>query len=247
MQPTGRNNNKSRRNSAFLFVRPAGRTCLESARCAWSSICLPVQTVVGIDVGGKRKGFHAVALRGLNFIRTPDPSLDPAIIVAWCLEQNATIVAVDAPSGWSQTGLSRQAERELELLGKKIHCFATPKRERAENHAKGFYDWVFNGEKLYMQLRKYYQLFVGERLKGKACIETFPHAVVCFMEGRVISARPKAVVRRKALQDRGYDVRGLPNIDYVDAAICAVAADKFHKNNYKSFGNREEGFIIVPA
>jgi hypothetical protein len=89
------------------------------------------------------------------------------------------------------------------LSGKKIHCFATPTRERAENHDKGFYDWVFNGENLYMQLRKHYPLFDGSRRKGPGCFETFPHAVVCAMEGRLISAKSKAKVRRKTLQKRG--------------------------------------------
>lgn len=55
-----------------------------------------IQTVVGIDVGGERKGFHAVALRDSNFIeKTADR--DPNAIVDWCLEKEAKIVAVDAP------------------------------------------------------------------------------------------------------------------------------------------------------
>lgn len=83
------------------------------------------QIVVGIDVGGEAKGFHAVALRGNDFIdRTA--STNPAVIVGWCLHHRAAVVAVDAPCGWSQsrTGLSREAER---ILGKQgIYCFATP-------------------------------------------------------------------------------------------------------------------------
>jgi predicted nuclease with RNAse H fold len=207
---------------------------------------LPDQTVVGIDVGGKRKGFHAVVLRRGSFVnKKTDP--DPAVIVEYCLEQKATVVAVDAPCAWSQSGSSRLAERELALVGEKIFCFATPTRARAKKHVKGFYDWVFNGEKLYMLLQEHYPLFNGERWKGRMCIETFPHAVVCAMTGHVVPAKPKAKVRRKALHDRGYDICDLPNIDFVDAAICAVAADEFRKGNYQLFGNREEGFIIVPA
>lgn len=205
----------------------------------------PIQTVVGIDIGGALKGFHAVALRGGIFV-DKTTATDPAVIVAWCLEQKATVVAVDAPCAWSQTGPSRKAERDLKLFGDKIHCFATPTRERAENHSKGFYDWVFNGENLYVQLQKNYPLFNGERWLRQVCIETFPHAVVCAMAGRVVLAQPKATVRRSALQNRGYDISDLSNIDFVDAALCAVAADEFLKDKYKSFGNREEGFLIVP-
>ena len=34
----------------------------------------------------------------------------------------------------------------------------------------------------------------------------------CALAGKVVAAKPKATVRRKALRDRGYDVSGLPNI-----------------------------------
>jgi predicted nuclease with RNAse H fold len=205
----------------------------------------PGHTVVGIDVGDARKGFHAVVLRGNGFERVSDS--DPAAIVAWCLVQKAAVVAVDAPCAWSRTGSSRQAERDLKLFCGKLHCFATPKREIAVKHNKGFYGWVFNGEKLYQQLREYYQLYDGERCKGPLCIETFPHAVACALAGKAVPAKHKASVRRNVLRDRGYDVSNLPNIDYVDAALCAIAADEFRRNNFQSFGNREEGFIIVPG
>lgn len=79
------------------------------------------------------------------------------------------------------------------------------------------------------------------------CIETFPHTIVCALAGQVVSARPKAKVRRAALRNRGYDGSNLPNIYFVDAALCAVAAFEFHKNNYKPYGNRAEGYIVVPA
>ena len=168
------------------------------------------------------------------------------MIVDWCLDHEATVVSVDAPCGWSQTGSSRLAEQELALSGRKIHCFATPTRERAVNHDKGFYDWVFNGERLYRLLMNNYPLFKGERRKGPACIETFPHAITCAMAGRVVLARPKGKMRRNALQSEGYDIGILTNIDFVDAALCAVAADEFRKDNYLPFGNPEEGYIVVP-
>ena len=201
--------------------------------------------VVGIDVGGEKKGFHAVALRGDFFVKISDQ--DPVVIFDWCIEQKATVVAVDAPCKWSQECSSRRAERDLRLFGEKIHIFATPTRERAKANTNGFYAWVFNGEKLYIKLQKCYSLFGGVHGEGLVCIETFPHAAACALAGEVVSAKHKARVRRKVLQDRGSDVSVLPNIDFVDAAICAVAADEFHKNNFRSFGSAEEGFIIVPA
>ncbi len=199
------------------------------------------QTVVGIDVGGEAKGFHAVALQGDSFI-DKKTATDPAEVVDWCLGHNAIVVAVDAPCKWSQAGSSREAERLLG--GKGIHCFATPTRERALH--RDFYKWVFNGENLYECLGAQYPLFDGQWTEGHVCIETFPHAIVCALAGRVVSARPKTTKRREALLKRGYNDSGLPNIDFVDAALCAVAAYEFRKGSCKPYGDKAEGFIVVP-
>jgi predicted nuclease with RNAse H fold len=201
--------------------------------------------VVGIDVGGKKKGFHAVALRNGTF-KDKITDTDPAIIAQWCQKEGATVVSVDAPCDWSQNGSSRQAERDMKLYGKKIYCFATPTREHAINHKKGFYDWVFNGEKLYLLLKQNYSLFKGERREGPACIETFPQAVTCALEGQIVSASNKLPGRRQVLKNRGYEISNLSNIDFIDAALCAVTAKEFSKGNYQTFGNTEEGFIVIP-
>ena len=63
----------------------------------------------------------------------------------------------------------------------------------------------------------------------------------------MVSAKSKAKVRREALKNRGQDVSSLPNIDFVDAALCAVAADEFRKGNYQRYGDLSEGFIVVPG
>jgi predicted nuclease with RNAse H fold len=202
------------------------------------------EAVVGIDVGGEKKGFHAVALR--NGVFQKAASTNPAEIVTWCLEQGAKIVAVDAPCRWSGSGLSRLAERDLELAGKKIRCFATPTRAHALDHKKGFYDWVFSGETLYEQLAPRYPLFDGSRREGLVCFETFPHAIVCALAGKVVAARPKGSNRRDVLK-RSYDVKSLTNLDYVDAALCAMTAEKFRQGCTIQFGAEEEGFIVVPS
>ncbi len=110
-----------------------------------------------------------------------------------------------------------------------------------------FYQWVFNGERLYRALENHYSLFNGQWGEGHMCIETFPHAIVCALEGRVVSAHPKNATRLAVLHSRGLNVSGLVNIDFVDAALCAVAADAFRKNTFKAYGNSAEGFIVVPA
>ncbi len=205
---------------------------------------MATSTVVGIDVGGERKGFHAVALRSGAFVATL-ADRDPAVIVRWCQQQNATVVAVDAPCGWSAGGSSRLAERSLAIGAHKIHCFATPTRARAKQSR--FYAWVFNGERLYNQLFKHYALFNGVWRAGPACFETFPHAVVCALAGRVVAAHPKRETRRTALRKPGYEVSMLSNVDFVDAALCAVTANAFAGGSYRLFGQTKEGFIVVPA
>lgn len=201
-------------------------------------------TVIGIDVGGERKGFHAVALQDGTFVATLAHS-DPAVIVSWCRQLKAVVVAVDAPCGWSDGGASRLAERSLAMGAQKIHCFATPTRARAKQSR--FYAWVFNGERLYNQLFKHYALFNGTRRAGPACFETFPHAVVCALAGRVVAAHPKRETRRNALRQLGYDVSSLSNVDLVDAALCGVTAAAFARSRYRLFGEKSEGFIVVPV
>ena len=202
------------------------------------------QTVVGIDVGGPRKGFHGVALR--DGVVGKATSTNPAEIVEWCLEQRARIVAVDAPCGWSQSGGSRQAERDLRVGEARIQCFMTPERSHALAHTKGFFDWVFNGEKLYQLLVTHYPLDDGRRGRRSCCLETFPHGIVCALAGKIVAAKPKVANRRRVLIAHGYDVSQLPNIDYIDAALCAVAAEEFRHGRTKYFGNRAEGFIVLP-
>ena len=200
-------------------------------------------TVIGIDVGGERKGFHAVAFQDGTFVATLAHS-DPAVIVSWCRQLNAVAVAVDAPCGWSAGGASRLAERSLAIGSNKLSCFATPTRARANR--SNFYKWVFNGARLYQQLAQHYRLFDGARRSSLTSFETFPHAVVCALAGRVVAARPKRETRRNALRQRGYDVESLTNVDFVDAGLCAITADAFVRGRVQLFGNKVEGFIVVP-
>jgi hypothetical protein len=111
---------------------------------------------------------------------------------------------------------------------------------------RAFYDWVFQGEKLYQCLLPHYRLFEGSPQREKIVFETFPQAVVCALEGRVIPARSKASTRRRMLREQGYDDEPLKNIDFVDAALCAVSADRFLRERVLWFGDREEGLIVVP-
>src|SRR5690242_16997217 len=101
---------------------------------------------VGVDVGGAKKGFHAVALRDGAYI-SQTQACDPEDIAAWCREVKARWVAVDAPCHWRGDNGLRLAERQLKEA--KISCFSTPFRQVAMTpHRTDYYGWMLNGAKL---------------------------------------------------------------------------------------------------
>ena len=198
---------------------------------------------VGVDVGG-RKGYHAIALddRGLKDIITTS---NVAAIANWIATQNPKIIAVDAPCRWSINGRSRKAERQL--MSQKIWCFSTPTRDGAIAHPKNHFNWMLAGEALYEQLYLTHRYFDGNRDAALPyCLETFPHAAVCALRGRVISAKGKGRVRRQLLEELGLETSRLPNIDFVDAALCAVVAKCFASNSFRAYGSFADGYIVVP-
>ena len=133
-------------------------------------------TTVGIDVGGPRKGFHAVALRGGAYAAQL-ASHDELQVADWCRSiVQASVIAIDAPCRWSSDGRARPCEREL--MQKGIWCFASPTHEKAHTpHRSGYFDWMLQGEKLYQALEKSHPLVAAIPLTGPGCFETFPHAI----------------------------------------------------------------------
>lgn len=200
---------------------------------------------VGIDVGGPKKGFHAVALRdGSYHARLSTRKAHE--IVAWCCKIGARAIGVDAPCRWSATGRARPAERQL--MGRGISCFATPTRQRASAHPKNHYGWMLNGAELFSLLEPGYPLFAGGPVSDTApiCFETFPHAIACALAGCPVSARAKATARRVLLRTAGIETEHLSNIDHVDAALCALAAHRLLQGTVRAYGEAETGLIVVP-
>ncbi len=139
--------------------------------------------VAGIDVGGKRKGLHAVALRDGRYL-SKCSATEPSDIVSWCRDEvHAVVIAIDAPSHWSVDGRARLAERELMSEG--IWCFATPTFESAMQHPTNHYEWMIQGDSLFRALNPSHPLANNLPLpSGKQrCFETFPHAITCALIG----------------------------------------------------------------
>ena len=190
-----------------------------------------------------RKGFHCVALCEGTVIAATT-STRAKTIVDWCFEVGAQVVAVDAPCRWSLAGRSRFAERDIRARTG-ISTFSTPNITVGKTHP--FYEWVRNGQQLYRLLEKSLPLFNGEAGAGPQCMETFPQAVACALAQRILPAKRKCADRRDVLVNRGLETSMLKNIDFVDAALCAVAALYLQNNSFDCYGDDEEGFIVVPA
>jgi predicted nuclease with RNAse H fold len=204
-------------------------------------------TVVGIDVGGARKGFHAVALRDGAYAGQL-ASHDVQELSNWCLvTMCASVIAIDAPCRWSATGRARPCERELMRQG--IFCFATPSREKAEQHPSGYFDWMRRGADLYQALEASHPLLTSLPCPGqRCCFETFPHAITWHLRGGAAKAAQKRTQRRELLQKAGIDLAPLTNIDWIDAALCALTAHRVASGaTCLAFGEPDTGLIVVPA
>lgn len=204
-------------------------------------------TTVGIDVGGGRKGFHAVALTNGHYTDQLATS-DVEAIRRWCLgEMQAQVIAIDAPCRWSATGRMRACERELMRQG--IHCFSSPTREQAVRHPSNYYGWMLRGEALYQALEPSHPLCeILPRPGERCCMETFPHAITWNLRGGNARARQKRMQRRELLLQAGIGLTPLSNIDLVDAALCALTAHlAAHGAECRTYGEPTEGIIAVPA
>jgi predicted nuclease with RNAse H fold len=204
-------------------------------------------TTVGIDVGGARKGFHAVALSDGAYTSQLATS-DVETLRDWCLnEMKVQVIAIDAPCRWSTNGRMRACERELMQRG--IHCFASPTREQAIRHPSDYYGWMLRGEALYRALESSHPICTALPMAGEhCCMETFPHAITWHLRGGEAQARQKRRQRRELLRQAGIDLEQLSNIDLVDAALCALTAHCAASGaSCKTYGDPFEGIIVVPA
>ena len=199
--------------------------------------------VVGVDVGGVKKGFHAVALCEGRFLQKFTTCYPPAVLT-WCRTLQASVIGIDAPCKWSLTGRARPCERALSGSG--LSSFSTPSMAIGRVHP--FYGWMVNGAELFRLLGPHYRLFDGRSTAlSLVCFETFPHAVACVLAGRTLSAKQKRFDRRRLLSRAGIETDSLTNIDEVDAALCALTAQHFLAGTFKAYGDDAEGYIVVPS
>jgi predicted nuclease with RNAse H fold len=188
---------------------------------------------VGIDIGGRRKGFHGCAVRGTEVVAGPEHLADVATAVAWVVDLGPAVIALDSPRTCAPPGASSRAdERELA----RAVCGIRWTLERSRLAGNPYYEWVEHGLELYAALE-------SAGIAPDRLVETFPTAAWTIWAG------PRGTVPRSewsvaALADLG--LAGLPDRrlsqDDRDAVAAAVVA-RLHAD----LATTAYGEIVTPA
>jgi predicted nuclease with RNAse H fold len=188
----------------------------------------------GVDVGGRRKGFHAAAVEGGSVLAGPTQLNDADAALEWLRNLSPKVVALDSPMSCAPPGeRSRSGERELmsEICGIRW----TP--EASKLTANPYYEWILCGRELYAALER------ERRRQGWEVIEVFPTASWTVWAGRRGKKR-RARWTRAALEL--LELEGLPsrrlNQDDRDAIAAALTAQLHGQGRTRTFGE-----IVVPV
>jgi predicted nuclease with RNAse H fold len=183
---------------------------------------------VGVDVGGKRKGFDVAVIddrRVLGLYRHRTCKQVAEIVAA----NRPAVVAIDSPRSCAPEG---QAARDGELQLAKSICGIrwTPDAQRV--HASAYYAWILEGLALFDALAAY----------GGEVIEVFPTASWTRWHGKR-GSRTRAAWSRQGLAALG--LKGVPtrtNQDQRDALAAAMTARQHSLALTETMGD-----IVVPA
>lgn len=189
-----------------------------------------VAIAMGVDVGGRRKGFDVALVEGASLVGLHSRR-SCAEVVEIALEAEPAVIGIDSPASCASAGeKSRPGERDL---AKEVcPIFFTPDEAQVRS-GNPFYGWVVEGLALYEALRA--------ALPGTPCTEVFPSAAWTAWAGPR-DGRPKTLWSRQALERTGID--GLParcSQDSRDAAGAALVAGLYGKGRTLDFGG-----IAVP-
>jgi predicted nuclease with RNAse H fold len=167
----------------------------------------------GVDVGGRRKGFHVAVVDAR--LHT---SLHRAGDVERCLEhvRRSAVVGVDAPPGWAEPGASSRAGERAFARARVCGIRFTPDEGTAARRVDRYYEWVEQGIALWAALRD----------SGLRAVEVFPTASwTRWLGGR--AALSRAAWSRAGLAQLAASVGGLDGVrdqDTRDAVAAALTA-----------------------
>ena len=196
---------------------------------------------VGLDVAEPRKGLDLVALDGEGNVLASRGGMAVDEAASVTLALHPAVVCIDSPSGWSTSGRSRLAERELSRLG--IQSYRTG----PDPGDHPFYRWMRVGFEMFKRLAPAYPLYRGGDVAGTAA-EVFPHATACLLAGHLRPpGTPKHTVRRQILRSAGIADTGLTTPDQVDAALGALTGLIALGGGHSVLGDPDEGVILLPV
>ena len=184
----------------------------------------------GVDVGGRRKGFHVAVVDERGVLTRLERAPTPAAVARLLSESAPRLVAVDSPRVPAPDGLrSRECERALVRAGVCGIRYTPDRAGLASN--RGYYEWIGHGLELYAELER----------AGLETIECFPTASWSRWAG------PRGRDRRARWTARALEalaLEGVPrrlNQDERDAIAAAVTARAHDASECEAFGE-----IVVP-
>ncbi len=183
---------------------------------------------IGVDVGGKRKGFDAAVIDDRRLLALQS-HMTCQQVVDLAITNPPTVVAIDSPLSCAPEG---KTAREGELQLARLICGIrwTPDLRRV--HASTYYAWILEG----------LALFGALAARGVEVIEVFPTASWTRWHGKR-GPRTRAAWSRQGLTALGLD--GVPtrtNQDQRDAIAAAVTARHHTLALTETIGD-----IVVPA
>jgi predicted nuclease with RNAse H fold len=184
---------------------------------------------LGVDVGGRRKGFDVAVLDGDHVVELLQRQRVTEVVAAVAAHR-PSVVAIDSPRSCAPAGATRR-DGERELAANLCGIRWTPARDRLDGNP--YYEWILEGLALYGSL---------ESIEGLRVIECFPTASWTRWLG------PREKRSRSAWSRRGLDDLGLSGVpprtnqDQRDVIAAAVTARAFDRDEYEAFGD-----IVVPV
>jgi predicted nuclease with RNAse H fold len=180
----------------------------------------------GVDVGGRRKGFHVALLDERGLVAQPGQMRAAEDVADLLAPRKPCVVAVDSPRSAAPDGCrSRDCERALA----RAVCGIRYTPERALLDGNRYYAWILNGLELYEALSAV----------GLKAVECFPTASFTRWVG---SRGPQT---RAAWSFAALSVLGLEAVpagqDGRDAVAAALTARAYDVGAFESFGE-----IVVP-
>jgi predicted nuclease with RNAse H fold len=183
---------------------------------------------VGVDVGGKRKGFDAAVIDDRRLLELRG-GLTCQQVVDLVAAHSAAVVAIDSPRTFAPDGQTcRDDERQLARSICGIRW--TPDSEHV--HGSSYYAWILEGRELFEAL---------SRSGAEAVIEVFPTASWTRWRGKR-GSQTRAIWTRQGLTALGLE--GIPartNQDQRDAIAAAVTARQHAAGTTEMIGD-----IVVP-